>query len=413
MYTNQFLPIVFNISLFILLLVLSVLIFTLLIESISAFLAATFNQPFEKYESESHTSRPTVAILIPAHNEAAGIEKTLSSLQSQITEGDRIVVVADNCTDNTAEIARNLGVIAIERQNENLQGKGFALDRGLKFLKSDPPQVVMIIDADCTIKEGSIEEAARLTISTQKPVQTLNLLELPEEPSPKDLVSVLAFTVKNLVRPLGLKNLNLPCMLTGTGMAFAWSIIEEVSLASDNLVEDMQMSIDLAISGYTTLLCTSVKLTGQEKVTKSQRTRWEHGHLKTIKTQVPRLVKAAVEKKRLDLLLLSLDLCVPPLSLLVFIWIIGAALSLLNVILGLGWGAIILFAAEGFLLFLSIFIAYIKFASDEIPLKSFVAIPFYLLWKIPIYFSFLLKPQTKWIRSARVNEINMDNLKKN
>ena len=88
---------------------------------------------------------------------------------------------------------------------------------------------------------------------------------MPEQPSSKDLVSVLAFTVKNLVRPLGLKQLNLPCLLTGTGMAFDWSIIGNVALASDNLVEDMQMSIDLAINGHTALLCTRVKLVGQEK----------------------------------------------------------------------------------------------------------------------------------------------------
>ena len=391
-----------NILLALSFLVLLIPILTLFIESVSA----CFTKSSIKLESKDceQFDRPTIAVLIPAHNEAFGIEKTLLNLLPQISERDRLIVVADNCTDNTAEIARKHNAIVIERKNESLRGKGFALDYGLKFLESNPPQVVVVIDADCTIKKGSIHDLAQLAFSTKQPVQAINLLELPEEPTPKDLVSVLAFTVKNLVRPLGLRHLNLPCTLTGTGMAFEWSTIENISLASDNLVEDMQMSIDLAIKGSTTLLCPTVKLTGQEAVTKSQRTRWEHGHLKTIKNEVPRLVKAAIEKKRLDLLALSLDLFVPPLSLLVIFWAVSTIFSFLNIVFGLGWTLSILFASEGLLLFLSIFIAYVKFARKDIPLKSFALIPFYLLWKMPLYFSFLFKPQTKWIRSARGNE---------
>ena len=70
--------------------------------------------------------------------------------------------------------------------------------------------------------------------------------EQPPNPTPKDSISALAFLVKNLVRPSGLKQLGFPSLLTGTDMAFPWSIIRSVSLASDNIVEDMQMSLDVA-----------------------------------------------------------------------------------------------------------------------------------------------------------------------
>lgn len=84
--------------------------------------------------------------------------------------------------------------------------------------------------------------------------QVYNLEQQPNS-TPKDSISALAFLVKNLVRPRGLKQLGFPSLLTGTGMAFPWLIIRSVSLASRNIVEDMQMSLDLAIAGPPTVFC--------------------------------------------------------------------------------------------------------------------------------------------------------------
>ena len=132
------------------------------------------------------------------------------------------------------------------------------------------------------------------------------------------------FWSKTGVRPQGLDRLGFPGILTGTGMAFPWSVIQSASLASGNIVEDMQLSMDLAIAGHPTLFCPDTKVIGllpqQAQAAKSQRTRWEHGHLQTMLTQVPRLVREALRQKRLDLLVIALDLSVPPLSLLVMIW---------------------------------------------------------------------------------------------
>ena len=80
-------------------------------------------------------------------------------------------------------------------------------------------------------------------------------MELPPNPTPKDSISALAFLVKHLVRPSGLKQLGFPSLLTGTGMAFPWLIIRSVSIATRNIVEDMQMSLELAIAEPPTLFC--------------------------------------------------------------------------------------------------------------------------------------------------------------
>ena len=354
--------------------------------------------------AETKAPRPKVAVLIPAYNEAAGIAATISTILSQLTPQDRLLVVADNCTDATAEIARNCGASAIERQDTQRKGKGYALDFGLKSIESDPPEVVIVVDADCICQPDCIKKLARAALASQRPVQATYLMEQPPNPTPKDSISALAFLVKNLVRPSGLKQLGFPSLLTGTGMAFPWSIIRSVSLASSNIVEDMQMSLDLAIAGHTTVFCPGAKVTGclpQQQAAKSQRTRWEHGHLQTLLTQTPRLATALVQQKRFDLLAIALDLSVPPLSLLVAIWVAAFAASLLAATFGTSPIPAVFLAVQGLLILVSIIGAWSKFGRADISGSTLLSIPFYILWKIPLYQGFILKRQTKWVRTER------------
>ncbi len=143
------------------------------------------------------------------------------------------------------------------------------------------------------------------------------------------------------------------------------------------------------------------RLPQQKQAAKSQRTRWEHGHLQTLLTQVPKLLKASVRQRRFDLLALALDQCVPPLSLLVMLWIAVMAGALLAGILGASWIPAIVLAIEGLLILISIIGAWAKFGRADLPVLALLAVPFYLLWKIPLYFSFLVQRQTKWVRTER------------
>src|SRR5205814_7029145 len=88
-------------------------------------------------------------IVVPAHNEEAILAERLSALRDAAEGQAQILVVADNCSDSTAEIARQIGVDVVERENEVLRGKGFALDFARRELERDPPDVVLIVDADC------------------------------------------------------------------------------------------------------------------------------------------------------------------------------------------------------------------------------------------------------------------------
>jgi cellulose synthase/poly-beta-1,6-N-acetylglucosamine synthase-like glycosyltransferase len=354
--------------------------------------------------------RPTLnstefRVLMPAHNEAAVIAQTLDSLLPQLTTPDHLIVIADNCSDATATIARDRGATVLERNNRDQRGKGYALDYGLKHLESDPPAVVVLVDADCRCQPGSLQRIADLAAAQNRPIQALYLMEQPPSPQPKDSVSALAFMVKNLVRPRGLAKLGLPCLLTGTGMAFPWDVLHQAPLASGNIVEDMQLGLDLAIAGYPPQFCQEAKVTGilppQGEAAKSQRTRWEHGHLQTLLTQVPRLKLAAFKQLRPDLLALALDLVVPPLSLLVMAWGAGLGITVIAAILGASWLPAVVLAIAGIFIFLSIISAWAMFGKDDIPGKSLLSVPFYVLWKIPLYLAFLVKRQQKWVRTER------------
>lgn len=107
----------------------------------------------------------TVTVLIPAHNEQASLPATIASLVGQSHRPERIIVVADNCTDSTAAIARRAGVEVVESVG-NVHKKAGALNQVLRRVLPDQGHndVVMIVDADTRLDDGFLETAvARLT----------------------------------------------------------------------------------------------------------------------------------------------------------------------------------------------------------------------------------------------------------
>ena len=355
---------------------------------------------------DSQQTRPKVAVLVPAYNEASIIGATLETLLPQLTDADRAIAIADNCSDETATIARTFGVTVLERQDLERKGKGYALDYGLKFLEREPPEVVVVIDADCLVHPGTIDKLARSVATLKRPIQATYLMKPPPNANPKALVSALAFMVKNLACPMGLSRLGQPCLLGGTGMAFSWSAIRSVPIDIDHIVEDLQLGVDLAIASHSPLFCPQAKVTGtfpqDKEAVKNQKVRWVHGYLHILLTQIPRLLKESGIQRRFDLLSLALQLCIPPLSLLFTIWSIAIAGVLIMGMMGkISVLAIILAALEGLLIVTSVAAVWAKFGRDDLPVKTLLAVPFYILGQIPIYLSFLVQPQKNWIRTRR------------
>lgn len=393
-----------NITLLLLACVVFVPVFTFFLECIFALYASI--RPLIPKHFTSRTFPPNLVVLVPAHNEAPFIQETIESLGRQIRQNDRLIVIADNCTDKTAEIARACGAMVIERVEANpmLRGKGYALDFGLRFIADTPPDVVIMVDGDCVVSPGTIERIATKAYQTQRPVQATYMMRPPEHPALKDHISALAVTVKNQVRPLGLHRLGLPNLLTGSGMAFPWRAIQQISLAGSKTCDDMQTSIDLAIAGYPASYCPNTRVIGRlmaKKSAFSQRSRWEHGHLEMFASQVPRLIGESFKQKRFDLLTLALEVAVPPLALLVMGWLVISIIATLNGLLTGFWLPKILLGVGGMMLTTGFLGSWWKFGRSYLTPKQLLGVPLYALWKVPLYISYVLKPQTRWLRTER------------
>jgi exopolysaccharide biosynthesis WecB/TagA/CpsF family protein len=365
--------------------------------------------PATRKRSDGAASRASLAVLIPAHNEEAGIHATLDSIRPQMRPGDRLIVIADNCTDLTADRARGCGVEVIERHDANRRGKGYALDFGTQTLKSSQaPDVVVLIDADCNVHPGALDALATSVTASGRPAQAIYLMETPLNPSPADRLSAFAFLFKNLVRPLGLHRLGLPCLLTGTGMAFPWAVLQDAPLASGNIVEDMQLGLDLTLAGFAPLLCPDARVTGrlpsETKAATAQRTRWEHGHLRTILTQCPKLLLCGIFGGNLSAIALAFELAIPPLSLLVAFWFAATVCVAGECVVMHAFQPLIAVGIGWLILTATILVAWARFARDLLSLPIMLSIPFYVFKKLPLYKAFLRKRETSWIRTVRDHE---------
>jgi cellulose synthase/poly-beta-1,6-N-acetylglucosamine synthase-like glycosyltransferase len=350
------------------------------------------------------SSRPSVAVLVPAHNEGGGIASTLAAILPQLATGDRLLVVADNCSDDTADAARSAGAEVIER-NSALRGKGYALGYGVEHLRANPPSAVVIVDADCDLQAGALDELMRSLVVTGRPVQALYLMLAPKDAGLGRRLAQFAWRVRNWARPSGWHRLGLPCQLMGTGMAFSWAMLKDAQLANASIVEDMKLGIDLAVAGAAPVFCDRAVVTSQfpDSVAASgtQRTRWEHGHIEMIVREVPLLLRVASSRRDLRLLGLALDLAVPPLALLGGLLALDGILSLVGWLIGGNALAMGLTATLLCTFSCSILLAWAVRGRDLVRLTELLAVPWYIVAKVPIYLRFIVRRQKDWVRTDR------------
>ncbi|HEX3698274.1 MAG TPA: glycosyltransferase family 2 protein [Polyangia bacterium] len=358
-----------------------------------------------------------LAILIPANDEAGQIGPTVAALAAELGQGDRLVVVADNCSDATASVVATVAaslpavaITAIERRDPFNVGKGFAISFGVQHLTADPPDVVVLVDADCRVSPGAIAVLASQAARTGRPVQGEYLLAAPPHASPLARVSAFAFLLRNRVRPRGLMRLGLPCLLTGSGMAFPWKLLRDGPETRGNLVEDMVLGLELALGGCPPLLCPQAQISSElppgRQTGLRQRRRWEHGHLHTLVTYVPRLLAAGLARRQLGLFGLAADLFVPPLALLVLLQLAVASAALGLAVFHVPVAVPLILTVAGLAATSSaVGVAWWRFARGTVPARLFLVVPLYLLWKMPLYALLLLKgKQQKWERTARPDE---------
>ncbi len=354
----------------------------------------------------SHKTPGRVAVIVPAHNEAAQIAKVLQAIQSQIRPDDRLLVVADNCQDDTYDVARSTGAEVIRRDDQLLRGKGFALDFAVKHLADNPPDVVIVMDADCYSSEGSLLRLASVASTQDRPIQAHYEMLLPVGEGANNLSTALfSYRVKALVRPQGLQRLGLPCGLMGTGMAFPWATISRARLASPQIVEDLVLTLELAKVGKAPYFCYDAKVTSTFPANidaqKGQRERWESGHVNVILELLPRILASSIKTRNMPLLALAADTAIPPLALLALL--VGFQFTASMILWGLSgaWFPFAIGTTNCVAFTVAIVVAW-KIAFPRVGMSAmFARVPGYIIGKLGIYLKVVLRRRIEWVRTHR------------
>jgi cellulose synthase/poly-beta-1,6-N-acetylglucosamine synthase-like glycosyltransferase len=259
-------------------------------------------------------------IIVPAHNEAVAIGRTVASLRRINWPGDhfRVVVCADNCTDETALNARTAGAHVVERQDPTRRGKGYALDFAFATSRLDAvADAVAVVDADAEVSENFLEAiAARLeqgACCVQVHYGVLNPLA-----SWRTRLITIAKGSFHIVRSRAREHLGLSCGIRGTGWCVTHKLLGYVPYRAFSLTEDVEYGIELGLAGYRVVYADEAhcdaEMVVSEAVAAPQRARWEQGRFALVRSRTLPLLWKAIERPSKVCLDLAVDLLVLPIS---------------------------------------------------------------------------------------------------
>jgi cellulose synthase/poly-beta-1,6-N-acetylglucosamine synthase-like glycosyltransferase len=347
------------------------------------------------------------AVLVPAHNEEAVLGAMLASLRRldyPPTLMD-VQVVADNCTDATAAIAREAGVSVYERHDETEIGKGYALRWLLGQVQATGRayDAYVVMDADTEVSPNFLQVMDAQLQAGQSIIQSQYRVQNGQESWTSGLRSI-AFALFNHLRPLGRTALGWSSGLKGTGMCFKASVVEQFGWDSFSLTEDVEYHVQLVSAGLRVAYAPEAiiwsAMPTSLKQSKSQQMRWERGRLELVRRNVPRLFWGTLRTRNLALFDAAMEILVPPLSVVVgLVLCCCAGAVLLHSTLGMRLGAALL---VGLLLYV-----FIGLRLARLPLAAYRLLlfaPAYIAWKLWVYVVALIPAgDRRWVRTSRID----------
>jgi 1,2-diacylglycerol 3-beta-glucosyltransferase len=352
-----------------------------------------------------------MAVVIPAHNEESGIEGTIHSILSLDYPRAlfHVVVIADNCTDRTADVARRAGAIVYERENQELRGKGHALHWCFSQLLQEKAEyeALIVVDADSVVSANFLSVMNLYLENGAKVIQCSNLVE-PATASWSSEVTRIGFMLYNHARPLGRRMIGCSAGLRGNGMCFAADTLRAVPWEAYSLTEDLEYGLELILHGITVTFAPEATVRSPMPLSvcnaESQRARWEAGRLPIVRRYAGRLLRTAFRRFSFRLFDAFVELVTPP---LVNLLIVAVMLFLLNVLLGaLGVAE----ASQFVLMWLSliglaifhVIVGLWASGATKSAYKALLHIPRYALWKVLLYAKLVKYGQTEaWVRTTR------------
>ncbi|AKQ54971.1 glycosyltransferase family 2 protein [Bordetella hinzii] len=347
-------------------------------------------------------------ILVPAHNETAVIERTVRSLAAidWPREHYRIVVIADNCTDNTAALARAAGAEVIERHNPEQRGKGYALEFGIARSAADGfAHAVAVIDADTEVTPNLLAAcAARIEQGAE--VMQVHYGVLNPDDSWRTRIITIAYGAFHAVRGRARERLHASNGLRGNGMCMTHALLREVPFNIHSMAEDVEYGIVLGLAGrrvvYIDEASADAELVASERGSRTQRQRWEGGRLAVLKAYAGRLLRQGLGRPSWLCLELAIDLLTLPLGYIVLqtgaLFVLGGLAALALPGAGLAFWPLL---ALGLLAVLALHVLRGWQLSPLGPraLLDLLRAPFFVLWKLVV----LLRNRRNrhWIKTDR------------
>ena len=347
---------------------------------------------------------PRFLVLIPAHDEEILIEACLESLTSLRYPGDRVetLVVADNCTDATADRVRAHGVRCLERTDPLQRGKPWAVAWALARVTLADYDAVIVLDADSIVDPHFLAAIARRSPLTSKIVQGYIDVSNPDESAVTRMArvwSAVRFQVVNSIKVHA--GLNVPL---GDGVCIGTGVLREFGWSAFSLSETWEIYASMTAAGVRCVGAEDAHLGAQEArslhQSASQRKRWTAGRLAVLQRYGPAIFTSTHigPRQKLD--------CLAELTALGPAAHLGAAVSLaaLAELGGLPGGDAI---ASVLLVSLVRPIAYtiVALARDPSPgraIGAFAFLPFYVVWRLGIQLASLTRVGSKpWVRTDR------------
>jgi 1,2-diacylglycerol 3-beta-glucosyltransferase len=353
-----------------------------------------------------------LAIVVPAADEELTIERTLQSLLSvdYPRECFTVFVIADNCSDRTAQISKSAGAIVYERRNSKLRGKGYALRWCFDLLLSEKNEYdgIVVVDADSVVSNNFVSVMNSYLEKGAQAVQS-SYLVMPQQNVWNVEVTRLGFTLYNYVRPLGRRLIGCTAGLRGNGMCFAIDTLRHVPWEAYSLVEDLEFGLMLLLKGIVVTFApeatVKARMPARPENASTQRARWEVGRLPVILKYSGRLLWTAVRRGSFKALDAFIGLVTPPLvnlsGLLVMflflnmlLWLFGTVSTTLFV-----WVCLVLVGVDVFHVVVGLYAAHV----DRSLYKALLYVPHYGIWKLGVYWKVLRRTSTwgRWIRTTR------------
>jgi cellulose synthase/poly-beta-1,6-N-acetylglucosamine synthase-like glycosyltransferase len=346
-------------------------------------------------------------IIIPAHNEELFLARLLKSINDAKYPSElfKIIVVADNCTDNTAKIGLENGALIFERTDRQHKGKGYAIRFALEKIDLNEYDAIFIIDADSIVKDDVLVQLDKVLREGKNIIQCYNGVANPDESWFTRLLDV-SRTIGNEIYHPAKEKLGLSSVLYGDGMCFSKKILLKYGWEAFTVGEDWEYYAKLIQKGETVAFAKEARIYHQEssslKQATSQRIRWSSGRFAIAWNYGFRIFCRGIIEGNIRKIDASFPLIFPNPSLGMNITIIGFALSFLLPIEMNKYGFVLWFSSLGLLQFL-IFVAGIMYTHNK--LNNFCALfiaPLFLFWKMGIdFFSALGFGRKRWVRTER------------